>query len=70
MARGEVPTRVSQMVGMEKVMLTMIWEIEAFHVVDMMPPGESFNTQYFLIHIVNFCWRKSLRSEGKAMHFD
>jgi hypothetical protein len=41
MARAEPPTRVSQTIGPKevKVILTVFWEIDGFHVVDMMPPG-------------------------------
>jgi hypothetical protein len=40
-ARDEVPTSVSQTIRMKKVMLTVIWGIDGFHVIDMMPchPG-------------------------------
>jgi hypothetical protein len=39
LVRDEVPTSVSQTVGTRKAMLTMIWELDGFHVVDTMPPG-------------------------------
>jgi hypothetical protein len=38
-ARDEVPKRVSQTIGTKKIMLTVIWRIDGFHVVDMIPPG-------------------------------
>jgi histone-lysine N-methyltransferase SETMAR len=49
----EVPTRVSQTIGTKNVMLTLIWGIDGFHVVDMMPPGGHFNTEYFLTHLMD-----------------
>jgi hypothetical protein len=40
MARDEVPTRASQTIDTKKVkvMLTVIWGIDGFHIFDMIPP--------------------------------
>jgi hypothetical protein len=34
----------------EKVMLTMVWGIDGFHVVNMMQPGRRFNIEDFRTH--------------------
>jgi hypothetical protein len=36
----------------------------------MMPPGERFDTEYFLTHIMDPLLTKISPGEGKAMHFD
>jgi hypothetical protein len=40
-------------IGMEKVILTLIWRIKGFHVVDMMPATGCFNTKYCFIHMMD-----------------
>jgi hypothetical protein len=52
-SRDGLPTRVNQTIGRGKVMLTVIWGIDGFHVVDMMPPWRRFNPEYFLTHIIH-----------------
>jgi hypothetical protein len=66
-ARDEVPTRVSQMIGTTKVMLRVIWGIDGFQVVDMMPPGGCLNTEYFLAHNMAPLLAKVL-PEGRKSH--
>jgi hypothetical protein len=43
---------VNQMISTKNVMLTVIWRIDGFHVVDMMPLGR-FNTEYFVTHVMD-----------------
>jgi hypothetical protein len=38
MVRAEVSTRVNQTIGTKKVMLTVIWGMDGFHIVDIMRP--------------------------------
>jgi hypothetical protein len=52
MSRDEVPQRVKQTIGTEEFMLTVLWGPDEFHVVDLMPDRHSFDTQYFLEHIM------------------
>jgi hypothetical protein len=61
--------RVSQMIGTKKVKLIVIWGIDEFCLVDMMPPGVCFNIGHFLIHVMGPLLAK-IFPEGKAMHFD
>jgi hypothetical protein len=58
---------VIQTIGTKKVMLTVIWEIDGFHVVDMMPPGRHFNTESFLTHIMDPLLAKVF-PEGRKSH--
>jgi histone-lysine N-methyltransferase SETMAR len=66
-ARDEVPTRVSQTIGTKTVMLTLIWGIDGFHVVNMMPLGGCFNIEYFLTHITDPLLAKAF-PEGRKSH--
>jgi hypothetical protein len=52
------------MIGTKNVMLTVIWRVDGFHVVDMMPPGGRINTKYFLTHIMDSLLAKGF-PEGK-----
>jgi hypothetical protein len=48
-------------------MLTVIWEIDEFRVVDMTPPGGPLNTEHFLTHIMDPLLAKVF-SEGRKNH--
>jgi hypothetical protein len=50
-----------------KVMLTVIWGIDGFHVVDVMPSGGHVNTEFFLTHIVDLLLAKVF-PEGRNCH--
>jgi hypothetical protein len=52
MSRDEVSQRVKQTIGTGEFMLTVLWGLDGFHVVNLMPERHSFNTQYFLEHIM------------------
>jgi hypothetical protein len=68
--RDEVPMRVGQMIKMRKVLSTVIWEIDGFHTVDMMPSRGLFNIEYFYAHVMHLLLAKVLPEGRKAMHFD
>jgi hypothetical protein len=51
----------------EKVILTVIWEIDGFRVVDIMLPRGFLNTEYFLIHIMDPLLAKVF-PEGRKGH--
>jgi hypothetical protein len=51
---------------MEKVMLTVIWAIDGFHVADMMPHGRRFTTEYFFIHTMDPLPTKVFPERGKS----
>jgi hypothetical protein len=48
LSRDEVPQNVKTDIGTVKFMLTVIWGINGFHVIDLMPAQCRFNSQYFV----------------------
>lgn len=49
----EYPTKyVKDSIGSEKIMLTVIWNPFGFHIIDFLPEGTSFNSSYFIEHIL------------------
>jgi hypothetical protein len=51
-SREDVPQRVRQQLGRRKFMLTVIWGVDGFHVVDLMTSQRSFDSQYFVDNIM------------------
>jgi histone-lysine N-methyltransferase SETMAR len=51
-SREDVPQRMRQQLGTRKFMLTLIWGVDRFHVVDLMTSQRSFDSQYFVDHIM------------------
>jgi hypothetical protein len=49
-ARDEGSIMVNHTIGTRKVMLTVIWGIDRFNAVGMMPPGEHFTSECFLTY--------------------
>ena len=49
----EHPISITRTIDCEKVMLTVIWSVEGFHVIDFLPPKMNFNSEYFIEHILN-----------------
>jgi hypothetical protein len=45
MSRDAVPQRVKQTIGAGEFMLTVLWGLDEFHFVDLMPERDSFDTQ-------------------------
>jgi histone-lysine N-methyltransferase SETMAR len=43
---------VRQQIGTKQFMLTVIWEVESFHVVDLMTSQRCSNSEYFVNHIL------------------
>jgi hypothetical protein len=52
MSRDDVPQTVKQEIGTQRFMLTVLWAVDGFCVVDSMPEWHSDNTQYFLDNIL------------------
>jgi hypothetical protein len=52
MSRDEVPQRVKQTIGTGETMLTVLWGLDGFHVVDLMHGRHSSDTQYSLEHMM------------------
>jgi hypothetical protein len=57
-------------------MLTVIWRFDGFHVVDLMTEQYSYNTQYFLSHVLEslllavFPDGRKPHSRRLSLHFD
>jgi hypothetical protein len=66
-APDEVSTKANQTIGTKKVMLTVIWGIDGFHIVDTMPPKEYFNTEDFLPQIMDLLPAKVF-PKGRKSH--
>jgi hypothetical protein len=52
----KVPMRVNQTIGRKQVMLTVIWGIDGFDVVDMMPTWRVSTPSTFLFVLSILCW--------------
>jgi hypothetical protein len=65
-ARDQVPTMVSQMISTKNVMLTVIWGIDGFRLVDMIPPWGRFKTKHFLPYIMDPLLAKVFLEGGKS----
>jgi type II secretory pathway component PulL len=51
-SRDEVRQWVKQTIGTRKLILTVLWGLDGFHVVDLMPGWHSFNSEDFLENIM------------------
>jgi hypothetical protein len=75
-SQDDVPQRVKQQIGTQKFMLAIIWGIDGFHVVDLRTEQHSYNTQYFLSHILEsllpavFSDSRTPHSRQPRLHFD
>jgi hypothetical protein len=58
---------MNQMIGPIMVMLPVIWGIDEFHVIDATPPGECFDVECFLPHIMDSLLAKVF-PEGRQSH--
>jgi hypothetical protein len=51
-SRDEVPQKVDPAIGTAKFIFTAIWDVNGFHLLDLMPSQCRFNTQYFMEHVM------------------
>jgi hypothetical protein len=49
---SDVPSKVRQDIGTKRFMLTVIWGLDGFRVVDLMTSQLSFNSWYFVNHVM------------------
>jgi hypothetical protein len=74
--RDDIPQKVKPQIGTQKFVLIVIWGIDGFHVVDLMIVQRSYNTQYFLSHVLEplllevFPDRRRSHSRRLSLHFD
>jgi ATP-dependent Clp protease adapter protein ClpS len=40
-------------IQMKKVMVTIVWSVNGIYIVDFLPVGDSYNSEYFVEHIIN-----------------
>jgi hypothetical protein len=75
-SRDDVPQKVKQQIGPQTFILTVIWGIDGFHVVDLIAEQYSYNTQCFLSHILEplllvlFPDCHKLHSRRLSLHLD
>ena len=50
--RDDVATKTKPTISTPKFMLTVIWGVEGFHVVDLMTSQDRFNSRYFVEHVM------------------
>jgi hypothetical protein len=67
LCREDVSERVRQQIGTKKFMLTVIWGVDGFHVVDLMTSQRTFNSEYFVSHVLAPMVAKVF-SRGKIPH--
>jgi transposase len=46
------PTREKKMISSPKLMLTIVWNPHGFHIIDILPKGAKFNSDYYISHIL------------------
>ena len=51
-SKEEVPERVSQKIQTKKIMLTVIWNIDQFYIINLMKNNENFNSEYFIHNVI------------------
>jgi hypothetical protein len=71
-SREDVPQRVRQQIVTRKVMPTVIWEVDGFHVVDPMTSKCSFDSQYFVnnitVPLVEKAFPKARNRHARRLH--
>jgi hypothetical protein len=75
-SREDLPQRVRQQIGTRKFMLTVIWGVEGFHVVDLMTSQGSFDSHDFVDNIMvplvekGFPTGRNLHARRLHLHLD
>jgi hypothetical protein len=75
-SRDDIPQKLKEHIGTQKIMMTVIWGIDGFHVVDLMTEQHSYNTQYFFSHdlepllLALFPDRRKPHSHRLSVHLD
>lgn len=49
----DAPEMDGSKLGVRKILVTVIWGIKGFYIIDFLPEGESFNTPYYIDNILN-----------------
>jgi hypothetical protein len=51
-AGQQPPEMVKHMIGDRKMMVTIVWNPQVFHLVDALPKGQKFNANYYIDRIL------------------
>jgi hypothetical protein len=51
-SREDVSERVREQIGTKKLVFTVIWGVDGFHLVDLITSQRSFNSEYFVSHVL------------------
>jgi histone-lysine N-methyltransferase SETMAR len=71
-AGQQPPEGVKHMIGDRKMMVTIVWNPQGFHLVDALPKGQKFNANYYIDRILQpFLENRSTgRGPGLIIHAD
>jgi hypothetical protein len=60
-ADGKVPERERHRVQLEKLMLTVVWNPNCFHIINVLLKGIKFNADHYItdVFILSAEWRKT-----------
>lgn len=64
LSKEEVLEKASQKIQTKKFMITVIWNIDQFYIIDLMNHNESFNSEYFIENVIKQL-SNSLYPQGK-----
>jgi hypothetical protein len=58
---GEIPERERRTIQSEKVMLTIVWNLSVFHLINVLPKGFKFNASFYVTQILGPLsdWRRT-----------
>jgi histone-lysine N-methyltransferase SETMAR len=59
----KVPERERPMIQSKKLMLTIIWNPQGFHLINVLPKGQKFNADYYITYLLSTLsqWRRNQR---------
>jgi histone-lysine N-methyltransferase SETMAR len=71
-AGQQPPEMVKHMIGDSKMMVTIVWDPQCFHLVDALPKGQKFNANYYIDRILQLLLesRSTGRGPGLIIHAD
>jgi hypothetical protein len=66
------PERVKYMTGDRKMMVTIVWNPQGFHLVNALPKGQKFNAHYYIDRMLQplLKSRSTGRGPGLIIHAD
>lgn len=73
LTKDEVPVRVSKAIHTKKVMLTIMFTKNKLLLIDLLPQGQSFNSDYFILNVLTptlMEFRKDYKRVHMKLHVD